>query len=237
MSIVHSDISFSNDSRDAGVYCWRPLETLYLLSELDVLDVPCRHKIPSTISVVRKMTATQTAVPITSTARTGRKPGLGNYSDEEIKHLFDIMESILPIGPDEWNQVVELHAQKYPRRDVDSIRRKYSTLHRKSIPTGDPLCPPLVKQAKQIKHLIGSRASIGDAEEEFDLVNGYTKAPPVAAPHVLAHAPAYLAHYQPAAATVAPTAAATVAPTAAAAVAPTVAAAVLKKYFFKFGSM
>ena len=61
------------------------------------------------------MTATSTAAPTptTATAWTGRKPGLGNYSDEEIKHLFDIMESILPIGPDEWNQVVELHAQKY----------------------------------------------------------------------------------------------------------------------------
>ena len=47
--------------------------------------------------------------------------------------------------------------------------RKYATLYRKPIPTGDPNCPEEVKLAKRIKYLIGNKASVGDAEEEFNL--------------------------------------------------------------------
>ena len=73
--------------------------------------------------------------------------------------MLDLLEKILPIGPDKWNEVVELHSEKFPRRNFESLQRKYNTLHQKSIPIGDPHCPPEVKQAKQIKHLIGSSHS------------------------------------------------------------------------------
>ena len=47
------------------------------------------------------------------------------------------------------------------------------TLQRKTIPTGDPTCPPEVKQAKRIKYKLGQKADLGDATEPFDLENGF----------------------------------------------------------------
>ena len=54
-------------------------------------------------------------------------------------------------------------------REKESITRKYASLHR----TGNPNITPLIKLAKEIKHLIGIKATIGDGEEEFDLEEGY----------------------------------------------------------------
>ena len=61
----------------------------------------------------------------------GRKAGLGNYGRDETKFLLDTLEGILPIGPDEWQEATDIHSAAYPGRDVESIRRKFATLHRK----------------------------------------------------------------------------------------------------------
>ena len=103
----------------------------------------------------------------------GRKAGAVNYTREETLHLLQALKTILPIGPDEWNEVLSLHSVVYPSRDRISISRKYNILHRKSIPTGDPHCPPEVRLANNIKYLIGAKANIGDVEEHYDLANGY----------------------------------------------------------------
>ena len=47
----------------------------------------------------------------TMSAATGRRQGVVNYSQEEIKSVLDIMEDILPIGPDEWEEVVKRHTR------------------------------------------------------------------------------------------------------------------------------
>ena len=101
----------------------------------------------------------------------GRKAGKGNYGKEETQFMLDVLEEILPIGPDEWQQVVDKHSEQYPGRDVDSIRRKWSGLHRKKCPTGDPHMPDEVCQAKRIKYKIGDKANLEDGEEEYDLMN------------------------------------------------------------------
>lgn len=111
--------------------------------------------------------------------------------------MLNTLRAILPIGPEQWEQVVHRHEEKWPAqlRDRDSINRKYSTLHRKSIPTGDPNISPAVKLAKEIKHFIGVKANFGDGEDEFDLEEGYktnsednasTSTPP---PPLLRHQP------------------------------------------------
>ena len=38
----------------------------------------------------------------------GRRGGVVNYNDDEMNHLFDVMESILPIGTEEWDQVAHI---------------------------------------------------------------------------------------------------------------------------------
>ena len=79
------------------------------------------------------------------------------------------MERILPIGPDGWESVVQEHSETYPGCDVDSIRRKFTSMYRKKIPIGDPNMPVKVRMVKRVKYLIGDRASIGGGTEEYDM--------------------------------------------------------------------
>lgn len=114
-------------------------------------------------------------VPSKPTRANNGKVGKSNYTRDELLSLFSIMEQILPIGQDEWEQVQLQHSVLYPGRDVDSIRRKYSSLHRKSVPTGHPNIPPEVRAAKLVKVKIGEKADIGGGEDEnFDLEGGFS---------------------------------------------------------------
>jgi hypothetical protein len=84
-------------------------------------------------------------------------------------HMLGIMDRVLPIGSEQWDSVVAEHSNDYPGRCKNGLMRKYSSLHRRPIPTGDPNCPEEVRLAKRIKYAIGNKASLGDAEEEFDI--------------------------------------------------------------------
>ena len=80
-----------------------------------------------------------------------------------------IIKRIKPIGSEEWQAVTDEHNEDFPGRSKESLMKKYATLYRKKIPTGDPNCPEEVKLAKQVKYLIGQKAAVGDGEEEFNL--------------------------------------------------------------------
>jgi hypothetical protein len=100
------------------------------------------------------------------------RPGNRNFSTSESMNMLGIMSNILPISGDDWLAVLAMHTVNFPGREVESLRRKFSTLHRKKVPTGDPGCPTDVKLAKRIEHEISSRADIGDGAEEMDLASG-----------------------------------------------------------------
>ena len=91
------------------------------------------------------------------------------YRQPELLHLFGIMLEILPIGPNEWERVVDIHSEVYPGRDKESIVRKYTALHRRKIPTGDPNMPPEIRLAKRIKYAIGDKAELADGTGEYDM--------------------------------------------------------------------
>jgi hypothetical protein len=115
---------------------------------------------------------TEPTTTTTATTILGRRTGRTNYTREEMTNFLDIMEGVLPIGGEEWDEVFQQHSVLYPGRDINSLRRKYGALYRKGIPTGDPNCPPEVRQAKRVKYKIGDKANIGDGEEEYDLEGG-----------------------------------------------------------------
>ena len=74
-----------------------------------------------------------------------QKPrGLG-YTQEETETLLSCIHEVIPIGPQDWENVLLKHNQHFPdtARDVPSIRRKYNKLQSTRIPTGDPNCPPM----------------------------------------------------------------------------------------------
>jgi hypothetical protein len=97
----------------------------------------------------------------------GRRVGNPNWSRDETMHMLSIVQQLLPIGAEQWDAVVAEHSNEYPGRCKNGIMRKYTALHRKGIPTGDPNCPEDVRLAKRIKYELGNKAAVGDAEEEF----------------------------------------------------------------------
>ena len=121
--------------------------------------------IPSTIVV-----PSTTMAP--KTPKSGRKSGCTNFSSAELLSMLCSLETVLPMGTEEWKLVTDDHREKWPPgRNTISIRRKYMGLHRMTIPTGDPNVPPEVRQAKRIKYKIGARAEILTGVEEY---NPYT---------------------------------------------------------------
>jgi hypothetical protein len=86
------------------------------------------------------------------------------FSIVEMEATMDAIEEILPVGPDEWEQVVETHATSYPelQRDRSSLRRKFAALYNTKMPKGDPKCPSHVRHAKRANICI---------EERYDSMN------------------------------------------------------------------
>ena len=92
-----------------------------------------------------------------------------NYTSEEVMHLLQLLEDVVPVSKTDWDNVVTSHSERYPGRDVISLRRKFQSLHRRRVPTGDPNMPEEIRLAKEVKELIGRRAHIGTGDEEFDM--------------------------------------------------------------------
>ncbi|KAG9404772.1 hypothetical protein AC1031_004977 [Aphanomyces cochlioides] len=82
-------------------------------------------------------------------------------------------DEALPLCTTEWESVLGLHELRYPGqgRTVDSIKRKFSSLYRRQIPTGDPHIPPEVRKAKSIRLKMTERADMGDGTEGGGLLS------------------------------------------------------------------
>ena len=99
----------------------------------------------------------------------GRVRGASNYTIAETMNFLRIMERVVPCDLEEWSTVLESHSVRYPGRTVESLRRKYMTLHRKKAPTGDPDVPEHIALAKTVFEAIGDKASIGRGDDIFDM--------------------------------------------------------------------
>ena len=58
---------------------------------------------------------------------------------------------------------------EFPGRGVDILQMKYTSFHRKKLPTGDPNMPQEVCLAKKVKYMIGDWAQLG--REDYDMVH------------------------------------------------------------------
>jgi hypothetical protein len=98
--------------------------------------------------------------------------GVG-YSKDEVDNLLCIIDDVLPVGPDQWTKVLDLHAEKFGDqcRDNISIKRKFAKLAKSTCPTGDPNCPADVRFAKRIHREIVKKmdaaAEVEDSEIGF----------------------------------------------------------------------
>lgn len=105
------------------------------------------------------------ATPAVHKKRMKRGPG---FTKEELKNFLDLMEEVVPIGPQQWETVADRHLESYPDqgRDTSSLRTKFNRLVSATPPTGDPSCPEEVRRAKRIYKLIEEKA---DASQLLDM--------------------------------------------------------------------
>lgn len=84
--------------------------------------------------------------------------------------MLVLLEEHLPIAREEWDHVLRIHAERYPKcdRSVDTLKRKLSFLHRTKVPTGNPTMYPDVKRAKKVFYGMTERANIEEKEELDD---------------------------------------------------------------------
>jgi hypothetical protein len=84
------------------------------------------------------------------------------YTSTEIQGLLQVIEEILPVHGEDWEEVSQAHAANFPDmlRTAESIKRKFQALYRVKKPTGDPFCPPEVRFAKRLRHLITTKCEI-----------------------------------------------------------------------------
>ena len=99
--------------------------------------------------------------------------GLG-FTPREIQVLLTSIERILPIGMLEWDAVLNVHEREFPdgtTRTREGLKRKFASLYKLQMPTGDPNFPPDVLRAKRLYQEIKKKAEVaegGEDEEEWD---------------------------------------------------------------------
>jgi hypothetical protein len=88
------------------------------------------------------------------------------YSSTEVQGLLQVIEEVLSVHGEEWDDVSQAHATNFPnsQRTAESLKRKFQQLYRVKKPTGDPFCPPEVRMVKRLRHLITTKCEIDDAE-------------------------------------------------------------------------
>jgi hypothetical protein len=83
--------------------------------------------------------------------------------------LNESVESVLPLGPMECEEVAELRVELYPILNCCSanLKPKFKDMYNSPVPTGDPTCPPHIRHAKEIFILIQERSHADNLEEEL----------------------------------------------------------------------
>jgi hypothetical protein len=82
------------------------------------------------------------------------------FTVDKLTSLNDTIQTVLPLGPEEWGTVAELHGNSFPDFNCCSVnlKRKFKEMYSSKMPTGDPNCPAHIKTAKQLHHQIQERS-------------------------------------------------------------------------------
>ena len=64
---------------------------------------------------------------------------------------------------------MEIHNNKIPGRESVSLRHKYTSTHRRKVPTEDPECPLEVRETTLVKLAIGNKAELANYDKEYDM--------------------------------------------------------------------
>jgi hypothetical protein len=88
------------------------------------------------------------------------------YIFTKVKGLLKVIEDILPVHEEEWEDVLQAHAPNFPnsQHTAESLKHKFQQLYRVKRPIGDPFYPIEVRMAKYLHHLITTKCEINDAK-------------------------------------------------------------------------
>lgn len=94
----------------------------------------------------------------------GKRAGAPNYNQEDVDKLLEILDVEEPLGANDWALVESLHnswatEEDRPVRDADSLKSKFDKLANTKKPTGNPSCPPNVREAKRIARNIMAKTN------------------------------------------------------------------------------
>lgn len=110
------------------------------------------------------------------------------FTEEEIWVLFEVWNDYLPYSGREEEIAAEAYNERVPyQRSVQALKKKFNSYLRPNgingIPTGDPLCPPEVREAKRINKKIVDRAgcATGSTDEDFSEDEGEDEQPAASA--------------------------------------------------------
>ena len=96
---------------------------------------------------------------------TSTRHGKG-FTKAETTTLLKTIEHILPIDVEGWNEVHDVFNSKHTPQGVEGLKRKFSKLTNKPVPTGNPNVPEDVKLTKSIKSKLFCRSGATNLSEE-----------------------------------------------------------------------
>ncbi|KAG7381389.1 hypothetical protein PHYBOEH_010981 [Phytophthora boehmeriae] len=97
--------------------------------------------------------------------RQKRDPKQQRFSNADTQALLRCARTFLPTGDRGWERVWTRYRASYAKvkhqavRDGPTLRTKFAELLDNKIPTESPLCPPNVREAREIQALIQTKAS------------------------------------------------------------------------------
>ena len=84
----------------------------------------------------------------------------------ETTTLLKVIEQILPIDVEAWNEVHDVFNSKHSPHGVEGLKRKFNKLANKPVPTGNPNMPEDVRLAKSIKSKLFHHSGVMNLSEE-----------------------------------------------------------------------
>ena len=102
----------------------------------------------------------------------GKVPGARHYSDAELGTLLNLIKQRKPYGTFMWDMLADIfNTSSTHQRTGEDLRKKYRSMVNSAHKTGDPTCPPRIKEAKRIDKEISMNMDFGetnsDDEEEL----------------------------------------------------------------------
>ena len=93
------------------------------------------------------------------------------FSQVEVDNMLESIEKTLPVAGMEWDRVEREHEGRWPdkRRKKESLKRKFQSLYRRRVPTGEPHCPPDVRFAKRIQESIKEKVDMSDGDDSNEV--------------------------------------------------------------------